>query len=336
MTTRVEELIRLWADESLTAHNQRLLTLEKRLYCSYEPSMLPKPSFWPRLAEWLNCVAHDDDARKTLFRLVEEIFFVGPSEFMALYQYAYNGPIARWLIDTEKIDICAADAVNALKQALDETWFCPISDSMKINTFYHVNNIPAGSDFRPDWRSLAEFGDENKIQQYCAKNRIKRLVLLEDFVGGGSQMQTAVNFAASLQRQVGPNKVSLFDILVVPLIICPRGMETAAAFEKAYPDILKFEPIVAIPKASFVSLTPSAEEPAIHAEVRKLAEDTYPAVSDGIPIGKRPPYHWLGYPDDKPTGGLIVMHTNTPDNSLPLIHWPSSNWKPLFPRHSRV
>lgn len=37
----------------------------------------------------------------------------------------------------------------------------------------------------------------------------------------------------------------------------------------------------------------------------------------------------------KNTGSIIVMYTNTPNNSLPLIFVESESWFPLFKRHSR-
>jgi hypothetical protein len=33
-------------------------------------------------------------------------------------------------------------------------------------------------------------------------------------------------------------------------------------------------------------------------------------------------------------GGMIILHTNTPNNSLPII-WSDVEWSPLFNRHVR-
>ena len=57
---------------------------------------------------------------------------------------------------------------------------------------------------------------------------------------------------------------------------------------------------------------------------------------DGEHPGGAKPYSPFGFPHHAPTGGMVVMQGNTPDNSLPLIHWRSSKWCPIFPRHSRV
>ena len=45
------------------------------------------------------------------------------------------------------------------------------------------------------------------------------------------------------------------------------------------------------------------------------------------------PYGPFGW---RRTGGLIVLHTNTPNNTIPLIHNNSRTWKPLFKRHKRI
>lgn len=323
----LEQDLRRWADEELNELNGLLNTLHERLYCSYEPSLPPRPGFWRRLDKWLdNLGAHEDDAKKTLLRLAANLFYIGPSEFLELYRYAYNGPIARWLIEEEKIDITDVGASMKLQEAVGQTWFCPISDSMRINSFYHVNDIPVGADYRPDWRSMAIFGSTDALQKYCKQNRLKRLVLLEDFVGGGSQMSKAIEYAAKFAPYL--------RVLVIPLVICPKGNAAAQSLQSRYASV-RFDPIVTIPQAAFLSLGPMLGERSLHTALRKLALDTYSKVTDGKAVGPMP-YHPLGFPSTDPTGGLIVMYSNTPDNTLPLIHHLSATWDPLFPRHSRV
>lgn len=329
MADQIQELVRAWADPEFNEINRRLEDLERRLYYTYEPSLPPNPDFHARLTKWLdNLDVTQDESKKDIFRLAAEIFYVGPSEFIELYRCAYHGPIARWLIDQENIDLIDPAATVKLQQAVSETWFCPISDSLKINSFYKINNIPTKADFRPDWRSLAEFASAQRILEHCQKNGFKRLVLLEDFVGGGSQMKDAVSYAAEC--------CPYLNILVVPLIICPRGVKAAAKLEAKYSDTLMFAPIVPIPQVAFLSTATTAGEPAWHEKIRNFASASYSRVSGGVPEGQEKPYHPLGFQYGAPTGGVIVMYTNTPDNTLPLIHWESGTWYPLFPRHSRV
>jgi hypothetical protein len=329
----IEALIQSWGDNESAALRLKITSLEKWLYKTYEPDKFGDGDFEQRLERWIENVKDEEDKR-TLFKLIAEIFYVGPVEFEELYRCAYQGPIARWLIDCEGIDICAADSQVRLIEAARKTWFCPISDSFRINSFFHINNLAAGASLRPDWRSMLEFGSPQKIINYCNTYGITRLVLLEDFVGGGSQAVDAVEFAAKL-----PN----LQVLFVPLIICPDGEIKMRNSERDMNLIrlgaLKYEAVMELPSSAFLTLTnsPFFNDNIFSDNVRKLLNDTYPIVGGGVVPGKLKPYHPYGYPPNKPTGGLVVMYSNTPDNTLPIIHWrPKGNtWSPLFPRHSR-
>ena len=334
MSNPIELLVQQAGDPELSITRLRILNLEKWLYRTYEPNKFGEEEFEDRLIRWLDNVPSESDKR-TLLRLLTQLFYIGPVEFEELYRCAYEGPIARWLIDCEKIDVCAAGAENALATAASETWFCPITDSFRINAFFHINNLAAGGSLRPDWRSLCKFADAQKLIDFCVKNRIKRLVLLEDFVGGGSQSLKAVEFATK--------SLTALQVLFVPLIICPDGVKNARSLivemNALRPRALQYQAVLELPPSAFLTRTQSpfqAGDPYIDT-IRELIERTYPKVSGGVVNGK--PYDPFGYPPppQSPTGGLVVMFSNTPDNTLPLVQWrPKSNtWSPIFPRHSR-
>jgi hypothetical protein len=331
MKNYIEALVKAWADAEMSAVNLKVNHLESRLFKSYEPNKFCKGEFWERCEEWLKCVA-TDDARKTLYRLLTQLFYVGPAEFEELFRCAYDGPVSRWLADTCGIDVCAPGAQDLLFKAAEDTWFCPITDSFRINSFFHINNLPANANYRPDWCSLHQLGDIFKLQEYCAKHGIKRLVLLEDFVGGGDQSLSAVKFAAT--------HIADLNVLFVPMIICPDGAEKARQLETQLntrrTGALRFDPVLELPQQAFFTATQSHLPAGQTAALRNLIDASYSAVSGGAMAGK--PYDKYGYPPAKPTGGLVVMYTNTPDNTLPLIHWRplSGTWQPVFPRHSRV
>ena len=99
---------------------------------------------------------------------------------------------------------------------------------------------------------------------------------------------------------------------------------------------MRFDPVLELPKPAFFTATDSSFPAAETDALRDLINSSYHAVSGGVTNGK--PYDMYGYPKGKPTGGLVVMYTNTPDNTLPLIHWRPHNgaWQPVFPRHSRI
>lgn len=334
MANPIEALLRSWADSDLDAINLQINTLEKWLYKSYEPDKFGDGDFQHRLVKWLNNVSTDED-KKILFRLLPSLFYIGPVEFEELYRCAYQGPIARWLIDSENIDICAPDAKDLLGTAAKKTWFCPVSDSFRINAFFHINNLAAGASLRPDWRSMHILGDVDKLKLYCADEKITRLVLLEDFVGGGSQAIEAVQFAAT--------RIDSLQILFVPLIICPDGVErlrnAASEMCSVRPNSLRYEAVVELPKTAFFTSdqSPFMQPISYTDDLRKLIVETYPKVSGNLEPGTCKPYHPFGYPAKKPTGGMVVMYSNTPDNTLPVVHWRPKieTWNPIFPRHSR-
>lgn len=331
----IEKLVKSWGSNELHKINLRIIHLERWLFKTYEPNKFENGDFWVRLEKWLANVPDDND-KKLLFQLIAELFFLGPIEFEELYRTVYQGPIARWLIDRCQIDTFAPDAQNKLQQAASETWFCPVTDSFRINAFFHVNNLAAGANLRPDWHSMLELADSVRLNNYCASNGIKRLILLEDFVGGGSQSLSAVRFAAMLNHGL--------EVLFAPLVICPNGAQNARKLEAvlcaARPNSMHFASAMELPKNAFLtqSESPYREPNTFIDQLRLLIQKTYPAVSGGIPEGSAKPYHAYGYPANEPTGGLLVMYSNTPDNTLPLVHWrPASNsWNPIFPRHSRV
>jgi hypothetical protein len=173
---------------------------------------------------------------------------------------------------------------------------------------------------------LRQFGSEKRILDYVAENEIKRIVLLEDFVGTGTQARKAIEFAGNL-RPASP-----IPVLVVPLVICPKAEQAIAQLN--LPGHVTVAPVLRLPKRAFICEPPEGEEPQLLAAIRALASRTYLVVSDGeAPNNKKKPFGPLGY---KATGGLVVMYSNAPDNTLPIIHWRSKKWKPLFPRHSRA
>lgn len=332
MPNYIEQLVKDWADDEMTAVNLKVDHLEKRLFKSYEPNKFIDGEFWARCEEWLKNV-NTDEEKKALFRLLTQLFYVGPSEFEELFRCAYDGPIARWLAEKKQIDVCAPGAQQALCDAAEQTWFCPVTDSFRINSFFHVNNLPANANLRPDWCSLHRLADIDKLKQYCSNEGIHRLVLLEDFVGGGSQSLGAVEFAAT--------QIQDLDVLFVPMIICPDGANAARALVSqlnlARPGGLSFDPVLELPRHAFFTAHGSPFSGQETAALRQVVQTTYQAVSGGVPAGAKP-YDMYGFPPNSPTGGLVVMYTNTPDNTLPLVHWrPKTNtWQPVFPRHSRV
>lgn len=291
--------------------------LEKKLYNDYDPE-IHREDFFIRLSKWLNNCSDDLD-KKILFQLIPHIFYIGKQEFETLYRIAYNSQVARWLINSLNIKFTDEDIESRLIDEVKSTWFCPITDSFRINFFYNVNMIPATIPLRTDWKSLVEVGDPQKIVDIVSSYNIKRLVLLEDFVGSGTQISDAIKFAAEILPD--------FEILVVPLVICPAGIEKAKKLMGKYGRV-KIESVLKIPSKAFIQKSKIVGEISIAEEIREFVKVAY----DTKGVGKEEHNSAFGF---KESGGLIVMHTNTPNNSLPIIYW-SEGWNPLFKRHKRV
>jgi len=296
--------------------------LAKRRFFEYVPTGGPYPDFMIRLRNWLDQVPDEKD-QKILFQLVLHVFFIGNKEFTSLYRAALRGPIIKWIIDELDLRLDDINLEDKIRQAISETWFCPITDSMQIAGFYHANLIE-GIDIRPDWRSLSRLGDKVSISKYMEQKKLKRLVLLEDFVGSGTQMSYPVTFAASLDDNL--------SILLVPLIICPGGIQKGEELARDNPNV-RFSPVLKLPRNVLLSDSPSLGEPELFESARGLCMRLYDLViGNGNGRGEGNLFGPFGHEN---TGSLIVMHTNCPDNTLPLIHHQSDTWNPLFPRSRR-
>lgn len=340
MTSTLVSTIARWAredqeDVDFLSLQSEIDYLAEQLFKQYEPTRAARHlPFAARFGSWIFSAPNEVD-QKALYQLVPHLFFLGRDEYESLHLAAMGGPIARWLIDILQLRLDEPNTAKVLRQALLTTWFCPITDSMEIARFYHVNNIE-GVDLRPDWRTLRTLGDAQRISDYMTasgtfanQQELERIVLLEDFVGSGDQMKKAVEFAASL-----PNKP---PVLLCPMVICPEGAKLASDITAKYSHV-KFDPVLRLPQATFLSdqskyLTDytKVDEPILFKNLREIVQRLHPLV---LGSGTHQDYGPFGF---HTTGGLVIMHTNCPDNSLPIIHRSSdSPWHALFPRSSRL
>lgn len=285
--------------------------MRRHLYEDYEPAGYRR--FDERLADWLLNLEDEDD-RKTMFRLLGHLFFVGKRQFEALCRSTFNDAVTRWLLDLHAIPLGGEDAEARLGDAVRTTWFNSVSDSMNLNTFVKTNRL-AGHGMRPDWRTLNAFGDRDNIRRHVRDSGIGAIVLLEDFVGSGEQMRNAVRGL----REVLPDT----PLLVAPLVCCPDGVVEGEHLAKLYD--LSFQPTMSLREDTFLLPGAQPEEPALFGELRDLI----------LRIRDR-----LGEWSDEPfghhqTGGMVTMFTNCPDNSLPIIHEQNARWNALFPRVRR-
>jgi len=293
--------------------------------------------FETRLLYWLHNIGITDEQRKLLFRLAPKIVFFNREDFTKLHQAAIEGPVVRWIVETLDLNLASPGQSGLIYDEIqNHTWFTSITDSMQIADFHHANNI-GGMDFRPDWRSLAKFGDITKIADFMQNRKdangrsqpIRRIVILEDFVGSGAQMSLdtgSISFAAQNFPKI--------PILVAPLIVCPAGANATRALDANF-DNVTFEPILELREEDFFVPAMMAASGTFEHDLLELTCDTYPLVVGNDAASPRP-YGPYGFPRNDPTGAIVVMYSNSPANSLPLIHHSSNAWDPLFPRSARL
>lgn len=304
--------------------------MRKHHYQQYVPTLgAESKDFHSRLTDWLNSVVDESDQR-TMFELIPHLIFFGRDEFVKLHQAALNGPITRWVIDELglRLDDPNLDSVVEL-ELHQHTWYCPVTDSMQISDFHHANRL-GGIDFRPEFRSLAHFGDQRRVLDFMAnfcRNGspcpLKRIVLLEDFVGYGTQVREALDFAAGLSPKI--------KVLLLPLIICPKGVENCKTYVGAHANS-QYDAVMELPPELFIHDTSDFTARPFDKTIHDLAVATYTRVVGNAAASPRP-YTPFGF---QSTGARVVMYSNSPANTLPIVQHPSNTWAALFPRSARI
>lgn len=294
-------------------------------YWQFTPTQAGLRPFMDRLYRWVRNEGLTLDDTAVLLRVVPEVQFIDRDEMMALYRAAFSGPIKRWLFDVLSLTFAGpeADRTTALLDGVDTTWFCAITDSLDIAQFHHANQI-SGKDHRPSWRILKAFGDQDRIRTYMRNESVARLVLLEDFVGSGTQASGPLVFAAKTLPE--------YDVLFVPLIITIDGLQRVRDAVAAYPRV-RVEPVFAIPRHVQVREEPEPNEPRFVADLRDLVGRTFERIKEPLPPDSEPLVEAFGFGK---VGTLLVMHTNCPNNTVPLIWRRSPEWQALFPRVVRT
>jgi hypothetical protein len=298
--------------------------LEQELFHEYEVTEHGgHANFGTRLAYWIGNLNNDVD-RKGLYRLLAHLFFIGRAEQKAAYRTAYSKHIMQWLMRVSNIDPFQGNANQLLENELAVTRFTEVTDSFGIRAFCTTNLIQTEA-LRYKWEGnignweAAEFRRAVLEEDNNGNLGRRNLVLLEDFVGSGSQMLDAVDLAVSLGPEV--------NVLLCPLFICPEGAREARIRSNAA-NHFSYSPVMEFDERFFISPTAVVGEHADFPRVRRLLTKIHPLIEGGPQE-----YGPFGY---RQTGGFIVPYTNCPDNSVPAIHKRKENtWQPLFLRNSR-
>lgn len=302
--------------------------LDRIKFSRHIPTLYSKHpvNYFDRLAAWLKNLESDEEKQRLLLELAYRIVYLSFEDMTSLYRQAFASNISRWVMDIEGIDFFLSEWEGQLNnEMMSKTWYCPLTDSMLISTFHHINGI-GGQDKRPAFRELAEFGDVEKIKNHLKENNLSRLVILEDFVATGRQSEGIVKWAA--------------ENLGIPVLFCPLVI-SKEAFGR-YSDIqsksklFSISPVTVMDSGFFTHHIDGDATP--HDEsIIKLAREIHKSLeSFGDEFEGKYDKH-LGFwrNNSLHKGALIVLFSNTPNNSLPILHHQSGNWRPLFPRVQR-
>jgi hypothetical protein len=292
-----------------------------------------------RFHRWLSNTRISSAQQRDLFEFADRIAFFSSDDFIAMFQNAFSGPISRWCMKLVGIQLNQSDWLSRLnEERFRYTWFCPVTDSMPISDFHHVNGI-AGKNYRPVFRDLMRFAkrtdpsDENKIHRYAQKEGYKRVVLLEDFVATSVQTFKTVEWAVETLK---------LPVLFCPMIIAPEGANKYRELENSLAQtpnqgagtpMFEFAPVFELGNDCFV-YSADATPDTLFARIRALAEQIHGRNTNVQQQSKEGP---LGYwnEDSRQKGATVVMFSNTPNNSLPLLHRETDQWSPLFLRVDR-
>jgi hypothetical protein len=313
--------------------------LERVKFTPYIPALYSQhpASFSERLHEWLyNHEILSDEQRHDLFEFADQIAFFSFSDFTAMFQNAFHGVISRWCMSRANINLDQPDWQKKLEdERFNKTWFCPVTDSLLISEFHHVNGIE-GKSYKPVFRDLKLFGDKEKVLDYIHRNNYNGIVLLEDFVATGTQTIKTIDWAVRTLN---------LPVLFCPMLIAPEGATkykelkaTLCEEGKRSQAIAKFEfaPIIELGNDCFVH-SPDTDSSLLFSRIRRLAIEIHQRRSQSQQKCKEVGPLGLGFWDkqSQQQGATVVMFSNTPNNSLPLLFHETDSWKPLFPRVSR-
>jgi hypothetical protein len=285
--------------------------------------------FQLKLIKWLKNVDDIKD-KYLLINSLSYFTFFNSDQCKALYREALSGPTIRWLIDIEKYDITDKLLNDKLSESINLTCFSAATDSMSMETFRHVCK-PVNT-ISQTWLAYAERGDNeekrNREVQLC-ENQLretgyKQIVVLEDFVGSGSQIKNVLDFLGCFQE---------WPILFIPLLVCPQGNSAISKHlsENKFHHIT-YEPLSVLPWELILADERPADStlyPPLLGELKKFAEAIHKKV---VGLEGAEALNYLGFGK---VGALFAKYTNCPDNTLRLYHNKSDLWEPLFLRRDR-
>lgn len=291
-------------------------------FSKYHPDLYGSLPFQARLAKWIGNPCLSEGHQQTLLKAVARIDFIDGEDEVALHRAALRVPITRWLAACRNLNTFSTSFDAALGRALKETWFCPMTDSMNIALFHHINEI-AGRGIRPAMRDLyrlvaryctARKGLAKLLLRHMERNGLRHLVILEDFVGSGTQAAQTLKFLYDYISRTNP-------VAFVPLIITEGGLARLQGLSDGIR--LAVQPVLVVPSNHCLPAEQNSEEADFFAELRGVVR--YLHTESVVRSGS-------GGHGFKGVGTLLVQHTNCPNTTIDLFWRRSPQWMPLFSR----
>jgi len=296
-------------------------------------------TFSARFHSWL-LNFKDEDEKIAFFRLFDYFFYVSRKEFNHLYRSSFSKNIKLWLLALSEINPISNDVNLKLDSLVADVWFTSCTDSFNLHEFCKVNDI-SQKIIGIEWRgffihnriTLKEI-DKNEtiydpVKKILVSNKVKMIVVLEDFVGTGTQSSNTIMKLCNIVTRLKESGCMIdLNILFVPIIICPTGVKHLRELCIKF-DFLKVSPVIVLPDISFLGAVQLESSYCRECSLvlSKYNDDVFYQSSLSVNVKKS-----LGYGE---MGVLFSKYSNTPNNSLPIFWHKSSKWFPLFERVSR-
>jgi hypothetical protein len=293
--------------------------------------------FYGKFWVWLNQFETTEE-RKIAFKIVSKITFITEDQIRYLQEVCFKEKLLYCLLHEEinrrKLNHYSYDeAMKGFGQVLNQCLFVPLTDSARYNQFVHVNGLENHSRLglrsldvlvHPDIRSTAEV--VNKLQTRYKDKRI--LVILEDYCGSGKTFTSDFGRIAALYQN--------FEIIYFcPYIITEKAEKVIYRFAKIYAPKVHFEILYGMRLSNSMRVFSPSCVLFSHDEQEKIKE---------LCLKYHNKYfcehRFIGKPRSYPFGYrngqlLLVMQSNCPNHTLPIIWASDKGWQPLFRRVQR-
>lgn len=345
--------------EQRRPYSRRAEPLEAIAPWRFQPYQNDKtPNFVEKLSYWLGQFPSTD--QHLAFLLATNIVFVTSRQFENLQRRLFRSHIRKLLLESiiQNQGLAQHDYVTAsqsLDAEMDRTIFVPNSDSSSINSFVHLNNeyfanrhkrnlvgpelefwtYPTDREAQTLDAAIKTASTDFATKVLATDQRLTgktRLVVLEDFSGTGSDLEKALHY---LDRSHLPvSEVVLAPVLATQAAVDHLTAQCAKLKKRRYSVVTA--QMLPHKLSCFDGKSPSYLDghepvPILSSEVKRLSELAFAGhfQSCADPLHAN---HQHGF------GGLalaVVMASNCPDNTLPMVWKHTSTWKGLFPRASR-